>query len=236
MVDGGQGPIHYTLHVTFDGTRADMPQVFIDGVEMQSFEGFYPNFATPIHHEIELRYADQVLARMPVGAAAGDCGGRPDTVWSSIDEYVGALVSGDLRYYDAEWRGDMAECVEDGTGVAHCECSASERCAPRIIRAQPLFTQMACTPIGPKRVGDPCTLTDDPDGAYDDCGENLVCSAGTCTWICSPDFSPEEYPPEVARCPLARYSTSPGSTVGVGSGSAESASPVRASRPNIHRS
>jgi hypothetical protein len=101
--------------------RADMPQVFIDGVAMQSFEGFYPNLASPIHHEIELRYADQVLARMPVGAAAGDCGGSPDTVWSSIDEYVGALVSGDLRYEDAEWRGDMAQCVEDGIGIAHCE-------------------------------------------------------------------------------------------------------------------
>jgi hypothetical protein len=201
LVDGGQGPIHYTLHVNFDGTRADMPQVFIDGVEMQSFDGFYPNFASPIHHEIELRYADQVLARMPVGAAAGDCGGSPDTVWSSIDEYVGALISGDLRYEDAEWRGDTAQCVEDGVGVAHCECSASERCAPRIIRADPTFTQMACAPIGANGSGDPCTVIDDPAGAYDDCGENLVCIAGTCTPFCSPDI-PAEYPPELTtRCP-----------------------------------
>jgi hypothetical protein len=199
LLDGGADPLHYQLHISFDSTRADMPRVFVDGVETMSVEAYYTSFH-PIHHDIELRYADQVLARLPVDVSPGDCG-SPDTVWSTIDEYVGAAASGDLRFNTDEWRGPETACVGDGFGVPHCACGTSERCAPRILRSEPLFTQMACVPIGAKAAGDPCTLTDDPAGAYDDCGENLVCIAGTCTAFCSPDIPPE-YPPELTtRCP-----------------------------------
>lgn len=200
LVDGSQGPIDYALNVGFDGTRADMPQVFIDGVESTSFQHVYPGFTVPIHHDIELRYAGQVLARMPASAAPGDCG-PPDAVWSSISQGVAALVSGDLRYEGDHWQGDGQSCIGDGFELAHCGCQPNERCAPRVVRAQPLFTQMACVPIGSNGSGAPCTLIDDPAGAYDDCGENLVCVAGRCTPFCDPSI-PAEYPPELTtRCP-----------------------------------
>jgi hypothetical protein len=200
FIDAGQGQIDYTLSVGFDSTRPDMPQVFIDGVEMTTYQHVYPGFTQPIQHEVELRYADQVLARMPASAAPGDCG-PPDAVWSTITQGIQAVVSGDLRYEGDQWSGDGGVCVGDGFGVNHCGGCPGQRCAPRIIRAQPLFTQMACAPIGSAGSGDPCTLTDDPAGAYDDCGENLVCIAGTCTPFCDPNIPPE-YPPELTtRCP-----------------------------------
>ena len=205
LVDAGQGPIDYRLHVLFDTTRTDMPHVFIDGVETMDVQTVYPDLSTPIQHEIELRYADQVLARMPTHAAPGDCG-QQDTVWSSISQSVEALVSGDLRYLGDEWRGDLAACTGDGFGIARCYCDATERCEPRILRTTPLFTQMACTPIGPKAAGDPCTLTDDPAGAYDDCGTDLACYEGTCHALCRTQgcattcLTPDGYPPEGALC------------------------------------
>jgi hypothetical protein len=192
--------LDYKLGVNFDSTRADMPTVFIDGVATMMIDEHYATFSGPIRHEIELRYADQVLAHTFTSDSPGDCG-PPDVAWTSIDEGVGALASGDLRAGGAEWRGDDGQvCSADGFGLPHCSCQPTERCAPRVIRAQPLFTQMACAPIGPKAAGDPCTLTDDPAGAYDDCGEQLVCIAGTCTPFCDPSV-PAQYPPEAHGCP-----------------------------------
>lgn len=203
LIDGGPEPIDYTLHVGVAGTRPDMPQVFIDDVETTMFQQVYPDLDPPIEHVVELRYAGQVLARMAVSARAGDCG-SPDEVWTRIEQNVEALVSGDLRYWDDYW-GDEGgyKCVGDGFGLARClGCQQGERCAPRVLRAQPLFTQMACVPIGSAGSGAPCTLTDDPAGAYDDCGENLVCIAGTCTPFCSANIPVAEYPPELtATCP-----------------------------------
>jgi hypothetical protein len=206
MVDAGAPLLDYTLGVDFDSTRPDMPQVFIDGAAATTLHRVYPDFANPIVHTIELRYADQVLATEYVRDASGDCGAPGATIaWTSISEGFRALVSGDLRYEGGDWSGENRMngtntfCSEDGFGIARCGCQATERCAPRITRAQPLFTQMACTPIGPKAAGDPCTLTDDPAGAYDDCGANLVCLAGTCTTFCDPAV-PAEYPPETHGC------------------------------------
>jgi hypothetical protein len=49
-------------------------------------------------------------------------------------------------------------------------------------------------------------LIDDPDGAYDDCGSELVCCQGTCHALCATTacttqcMQPEGYPPEAAFC------------------------------------
>lgn len=198
IVDAGDLPVDFTLRVGLDSTRPDMPQVFIDGAATNTVHRVYPDFTQPIEHTVELRYADQVLATQHIRDEPGDCG-PPDAIWTSISEGIGALVSGDLRYGGGEWTGPNSVCSADGFGIARCFCQATERCAPRIIRTQPLFTQMACTPIGPKAVGDPCTLTDDPAGAYDDCGTNLVCLQGVCAG-CAGGSAATDYPPE-ARCP-----------------------------------
>lgn len=197
-VDAGL-PLDYTVSVGFDTTRADMPSVFIDGVATMTVDGVYPMFDGAIQHQIELRYADQVLAHLSTSISPGDCG-PPDATWTTIVDYVQALSSGDLRYEDGEWRGPSGACTADGFGLAHCFCQSTERCAPRVTRMQPLFTQMACTPIGPKAAGDPCTLTSDPAGAYDDCGDKLVCIAGTCTKFGDAAI-PAEYPPETHTGP-----------------------------------
>jgi hypothetical protein len=200
QVDAGQGPIDYKLQIGFDSYRFDMPRVYIDGVATMSFHHTYPDFSVPIQHEIELRYGDQVLQHMSMSAAPGGCPAPPSAVWSNIEQDVDALVSGDLRLVADDWRGITGFCTGDGGGDAnHCGDCPNGRCAPRILRAQPLFTQMACVPTGSNGSGDPCTVIDDPAGAYDDCGENLVCIAGTCTPFCSPDI-PDDYPPETTTC------------------------------------
>lgn len=209
--DADDRPLDYQLRVGFDSTRADMPQVFIDGVATMSVEQVYPSLSDPIRHDIELRYADQVLAHTFAIAQPGGCDPTATNVrWTSIVQGVSALVSGDVRYGGDEWQGDgpdpgtMTVCTGDGFALPDCRCQATERCAPRVTRAQPLFTRMACTPIGTKAAGDPCTMTDDPAGAYDDCGANLFCLAGTCTAFCSDPSCPcptvPGYPPEVRRC------------------------------------
>jgi hypothetical protein len=207
LIDGGQGRIDYTLYVSFDSTRIEMPQVFIDGVQTAKLQRTYEGFTDPIQHDIELRYADHVLARMPVGAAAGDCG-PPDATWLTISQSVEALVSGDLRYIGDEWRGDGHACTGDGFGIAHCGCQATERCGPLVTLADPLFTRMTCMPIGPKQINEACSFTSGPDGAYDDCGADLVCYQGTCHALCATSVvpcattcvQPDGYPREAILC------------------------------------
>ena len=199
--DAQHGPIAYALSVDPRGDRPDPPQVFIDGVETQVIHAVYPDLtsADGFQHTVELRYADHVVASYETSTDTTDCTRNLGGTVVSVTVDLFALDSGDIRYFGDTIQTSRGGCTGDGSGAAACYCEPAERCAPRITLADPLFTKMACTPIGPKAAGDPCTLTDDPDGAYDDCGENLVCLAGTCTPFCSPDV-PEGYPPEV-RCP-----------------------------------
>jgi hypothetical protein len=71
---------------------------------------------------------------------------------------------------------------------------------------QPVFTHMRCTSIGPKQAGDACSFTPDPDGAYDDCGTDLICYEGTCHARCyvtpcmTTCVQPDGYPSEATFC------------------------------------
>jgi hypothetical protein len=179
--------------------RTDLPQVFIDHVATALLHQTYPDLETAsgFHHLVELRYADHVLATYDTSTDTTDCTTHVAGAVASVTVDLVALDSGDIRYYGDSIITSSAVCAGDGSGAAACYCPG-ERCAPRITLADPLFSRMACAPIGPKAAGDPCTLIDDPAGAYDDCGESLFCLAGTCTAFCSPGVPPG-YPPEV-RC------------------------------------
>ena len=72
-----------------------------------------------------------------------------------------------------------------------------------------MSTHMACAPTGPK-VGEACSFTADPAGAYDDCGDGLLCILGVCERFCTEqecaghrcDYLAGQ-PPEMRQCPLA---------------------------------
>lgn len=190
-------PIAYALSVDLSGTRPDLPQVFIDGVATALLHQTYPDVSSAdgFRHTVELRYADHVLASYVSSTDTTDCTTHQGGAVTSVTVDLFALDSGDIRYFGDDIVTSSGGCAGDGSGAAACYCPG-ERCAPRVTLADPLFTRMACAPIGRNGSGDPCTLTDDPAGAYDDCGENLVCIAGTCMPFCSSDV-PTGYPPEV---------------------------------------
>lgn len=200
-------PIAYALSSSLGGTRTDLPQVFIDGVAEEVLHQTYPDLtsADGFHHTVELRYGDHVLASYDTTTDTSDCTSHVGGDVTGVTVDLLPLDSGDIRYFGDSITTAMGGCIGDGSAAPACYCPA-ERCAPRITLAEPLFSRMACAPIGPRAAGDPCTLIDSSDGAYDDCGTDLVCYQGTCRAFCSTRpcattcVRPDGYPPEATFC------------------------------------
>ena len=110
-------------------------------------------------------------------------GQPPRRFWQTIC----LLWSGDLRLArarddDGGWMCDEPMICPAACG-AHAPCGAGQRCTSR--RTTPISTHMACAPIGPRSEGETCSLVQDPAGAYDDCGDGLLCERGVCQRLCS---------------------------------------------------
>lgn len=201
-------PFTYELGVYTGGRpeRPDPPTVYIDGAPTTSISMMYGSAAEAAGtmHVVELRYADQVIATYPVTVNASSfCSNGPlEKQSDGVEEYE----TGDLRQGGVFYYSDGGSCHGDPSGFPNCACSSSERCGVRVVRdAAPVFTHLRCTPIGLKQVGEACSFTPDPDGAYDDCGTDLVCYQGTCHARCDATCTtscaqPDGYPDEVSLC------------------------------------
>lgn len=181
-------PFTYQLDVVTYGQpeRPDPPAVYIDGAPTTSISIMYGRAADAegTMHVVELRYADQVIATRSVTVHSASTFCAPGPLARQSEE-VAELETGDLRMGALfERAADGNECHGDPALVPECPCTSDERCAVRVVRTAPTFTHLRCTAIGPKQLGDACTFTPDPDGAYDDCGDGLICYAGTCHGPC----------------------------------------------------
>ena len=209
-LDGSPPAVPFTYELGVfqrEAPRADPATIYIDGVATSTISTGYPNasFADGVMHLVELRYADQVIASYPVTVhtAPPFCTQGP---LAKQSEGVEELDSGDLRMGGLFEYSSAGNCHGDPAPFPHCQCSTAERCGLRVMRDEPLFTHLGCTPIGTKQVGEACSLTPDPDGAYDDCADNLICYQGTCHAPCNTTgcttscVQPEGYPNEAAIC------------------------------------
>jgi hypothetical protein len=180
-------PFEYDLGVFTFGQpeRPDPPTVYIDGAPTTSISVMYGSAseAEGTMHLVELRYADQVIATWPVTVQARSlCTAAPLT---KLSEGLAEYETGDLRQGGVFYESGDTMCHGDPSLLPNCPCTSSERCAVRVVRdTAPVFTHLRCTPIGTKQLGDACSFTPDPDGAYDDCGTNLICYDGTCHGRC----------------------------------------------------
>jgi hypothetical protein len=200
-------PFTYQLAVyAREPARTDPPVVYIDGVPTMSFSMTYASAAEAdgTMHVVDLRYADQIIATWPVTVHETPfCASGP---LAQRSESVAEYDSGDLRNGGLSELGTDSECHGDPSLLPNCACSGSERCGLRVVRDAPVFTHLRCTPIGPKLVGDACSFTSDADGAYDDCGSDLICYQGTCHALCRTTgcattcVQPDGYPNEAAVC------------------------------------
>jgi hypothetical protein len=185
--------------------RADPPTVFIDGVATTTMSTTYESrvAAEGVVHLVELRYADQVIASFPVPVSPMFC--QRGTL-TKVHQSVAVYDSGDLRSYGFAYQTDGGICAGEPARGPDCDCASDERCGLRVVRDEPRFTHLGCTPMGTKQVGEACSLTQDPGGAYDDCADNLICYQGTChapcqTTVCSTTcVQPDGYPTEATLC------------------------------------
>lgn len=161
------------------------PIILIDGIETARVDLVYDSVVLE-PHLIELRHGDHVIASTRVVAEPGGCADRVTNPTHYAKTYCG-YDSGDLRFAAEEAFGDDA-CSGDGFCIPRCfpgdDSCPGQRCASRATLIDPFSSHLACTPIGPRLLGEACTWTDNPDGAYDDCGDGLACIAGTCHTVC----------------------------------------------------
>ncbi len=162
------------------------PQVFIDGVETAELVKIYPDIAAAIAdvHRVELRYGTTVIAARDAGPSATSC--MPNDAITEYRQGLCEFDSGDLRFGSETITGTQGVCVGDGFCLSGCNCGATERCTSRIVSTTPLASHLGCAPIGPRTLGQTCTLIADPAGAFDDCGAKLLCVGGTCAVTCDP--------------------------------------------------
>jgi hypothetical protein len=207
-------PLAYTMNVRWaepmDRPAPGVaPEVYIDGVAGMTLAKEYPNAAAALDtiHTVELRYGTEVV-RSQWFRTEGSCLVRDDIYATEFTHSVCAYQSGDIRF-----SGFSSVSMHDsGTSyctptiascVPACSCDSWERCTSRVTSTSPVASYLGCAPIGPKAAGDGCSLIADEDGAYDDCGEGLLCVAGTCTAVrddCGGAFIPG-HPPELRLCP-----------------------------------
>jgi hypothetical protein len=126
-------------------------------------------------HLVELRIGDLVVRSIHVRVE--DCSTGPEGL-ADYREDICALDSGDLRADGPCERG--RECEPE----CHSQSACTGRCTSRITSTNPLKSHLACAPWGPKFLGEACELIPHPDGAYDDCGDNLTCLDGRCHRTC----------------------------------------------------
>ena len=194
------------------------PQVFIDGVARTSITLDYASYADALQlsHEVQLRAGDVIVADYVAGSGEiSNCSfhfmGAPVTSYS---EGVCEYDSGDLRAGSSD--GTTANgggCNGDSFCTAQCSpanaayCGAGMHCTARAPSIDPLYSHLACAPLGTKQLGDACSFIPDRSGAYDDCADGLLCVAGTCHALCNivpPTCTPCTYvdgePPELTVC------------------------------------
>ena len=152
--------------------------VLIDGVATTDISATYDasQMGTVLRHHVELRYQDTVLATLD-GRDVLTCTPFGGSL-ISYDDGNSELDSGDLRFGATDVDCTDGAFASDSFGNPNCNCGSDQRCTPRITLASPRFTRMSCAPIGPKHDGEACSFTQDPGGAYDDCGANLMCFQG----------------------------------------------------------
>ena len=115
--------------------------------------------------------------------------------------------SGDIRFGSNQATATGGLCVGDGFCRPDCPCTTQERCTSRVVSTAPFVSHLGCAPVGPRAVGESCALIADPEGAYDDCGADLLCVSGTCRQRCIADGSScaaceyvEGHAPELRIC------------------------------------
>ncbi len=176
--------------------RMSPPQIFVDDMPTRSFETEYASYADAISasHTVELRAGEVVVASMSLGSAEiQDCSAHYDD--EPVIDFMDTLCeydNGELAYESSEGSTASGGCQGDAFCTHGCgPCSTGMHCTSRAVLIDPLYTHLGCAPIGPKQLGDACELIMDPNGAYDDCADGLLCVAGTCHTICQQPTSPQ---------------------------------------------
>jgi hypothetical protein len=189
------------------------PTVLIDGSARLAYEEEYPSeeLALGRRHSVELRIADTVVASYEVVISKEGCLFQVEQA-TLYSQTICSYDSGDLRFGSDEARGDTT-CVGDGFCLASCrasDCGTGERCTSRASSIDPFASHLACAPIGNRKLGQSCALIDDPAGAYDNCGADLLCVGGTCRTTCVPSAATPSctgcsyvpgHAPEIGICP-----------------------------------
>ncbi|MBA3459218.1 MAG: hypothetical protein H0T46_04605 [Deltaproteobacteria bacterium] len=206
-VGGGEpsdrpGPIYYApVHVFVDGrvTRS------LTSMREEELAG---------KHTFELRQAGKVLLSRTYDFEDGLCvrrieqPGYPSTTRHT--QIICSYWSGDLRLGVARRAaGSSCEFVCMPECGDHAPCAPGDRCTTRTTSIYPALGHLGCAPIGPKAAGDPCALIDSAGGAYDDCGENLICVGDKCQRTCDARYCEDHpgcryvpgHPPELRICP-----------------------------------
>jgi hypothetical protein len=193
LVDAGT-QLQYRLSIVrsepdFRPPHDPAPSIFINGVEAESLTIDYPDLAAASsdRHRVELRHGDHVIAQLETAPSAGGCELLGPI--RSFEQSLCGFDSGDLRYAGYFVMTDRGTCIGDGFCRPACDCGRGERCTSRVVLRDPLASHLGCAPIGPGSAGDACSLIDDPAGAYDSCGDRLLCVDGTCRSLCNPQLA-----------------------------------------------
>jgi hypothetical protein len=208
-------PLAYRLNV-HSGEPLDRPPaavrptIFIDDVATDALEREYIDLDTAAAdvHRIELRHGTVVIARLEIQPSTTAC-----AMIHPLKRYrqsVCFLESGTLGTSSETLEGSDGSCIGDAfgcPGVCVGGCPAGERCTSRIVLRDPLSSHLGCAPIGRKREGQRCTLIADLAGDYDNCGESLLCIAGTCRATCTP---------QITQCPIGTCNYLPGHSFALG--------------------
>lgn len=170
--------------------RSVRPTIFIDGVERSRLEVEYPSAEASYgaQHVLEMRFDGVTVVSKTLTIDDDFCLMRYPNVVGWSEGYC-MYESGDFRLggYQATTLM-MGVCIGDFFCAPACGCGVEERCTSRIASTVPLVSHLGCAPIGPRAVGETCSLIADPAGAYDDCGAGLLCVAGTCQQLCDQPF------------------------------------------------
>jgi hypothetical protein len=210
------GPVDYVVRGTatqLDPPRPDVtPTVAIDGVATEWATLTYPDQAAAIasSHTIELRVDTDVVRRFTWQTHFEGC--EAPLGLRQYELELCWFASGDIRLGSVFVDGDTADghtafCTADAFCTSPCyaaSCAAGERCTSRATLLDPFFSHLGCAPTGPRDLGEACTWIADPDGAYDDCGADLVCIAGTCRRTCMDPSCQSGCAPALGHAPELR--------------------------------